>query len=89
MTLFSPCLPACVASRCLQKVYNAYFHGFTALKDLPPIASMQQNEQFSQLLRRLVDEHGAAWGTASEESSGVASLGWGGVAAACHSRGTT
>jgi hypothetical protein len=38
-------------------VYNAYYHGFATLKDLGPIADMQQNDHFVKLLRRLVDEH--------------------------------
>ena len=39
------------------QVYNAYYHGFATLKELPPVADMQQNEQLVRLLRRLVDEH--------------------------------
>ncbi|KAL4853660.1 [3-methyl-2-oxobutanoate dehydrogenase [lipoamide]] kinase [Chlorella vulgaris] len=41
----------------IKKVYNAYYHGFATLKDLGPIADMQQNDHFVKLLRRLVDEH--------------------------------
>ncbi|PSC73841.1 pyruvate dehydrogenase kinase [Micractinium conductrix] len=41
----------------IKKVYNAYYHGFATLKSLAPVTSMQQNEVFVGLLRRLVDEH--------------------------------
>ena len=37
--------------------YNAYYHGFQTLKDLRPVADMQQNDHFVKILRRLVDEH--------------------------------
>jgi len=39
-------------------VYRAYHHAFNVIKDTPPPADMTENEQFSALLRRLVDEHG-------------------------------
>ncbi|EFN56714.1 hypothetical protein CHLNCDRAFT_21859, partial [Chlorella variabilis] len=41
----------------IKKVYNAYYHGFTTLRDLDPISDMQRNDHFVKLLRRLVDEH--------------------------------
>lgn len=41
----------------IKRVYNAYYHGFQTLKDLRPVADMQQNDHFVKILRRLVDEH--------------------------------
>ena len=46
---------ACPPAKQMQ--YNAYYHGFQTLKDLRPVADMQQNDHFVKILRRLVDEH--------------------------------
>ena len=43
----------------IMKVYNAYFHAFTTLRDMPRVESLEDNEKFSKVLKRLVDEHGA------------------------------
>lgn len=42
----------------IKRVYNCYFHAFNTLRTFGPIASLADNEHFSQVLRRLVDEHG-------------------------------
>ena len=46
--------PACPPAK---QVYDAYFHGFTTLKGLPPVTDMAGNDALVRLLRRLVDEH--------------------------------
>lgn len=58
-----PPLPASIASlpslcpSSIAQVYNAYYHGFTTLRDLPPVRDLHQNAALATLLRRLVDEH--------------------------------
>ena len=71
--LFPPQLPKRLARRLLDlqllpyivvtnphigQVYRAYRHAFDTLRDLPAPLSLADNENFSKLLRRLVDEHG-------------------------------
>ena len=41
-------------------MYNAYHHAFEMLRQMPPVQSAADNERLTQVLRRLVDEHGAA-----------------------------
>lgn len=42
----------------IKRVYCAYHHSFNMLRGVPPIATWEENTEFSALLRRLVDEHG-------------------------------
>lgn len=42
----------------IRRVYHAYFHAFNILRAVPVISTWEENATFSQLLRRLVDEHG-------------------------------
>jgi signal transduction histidine kinase len=41
----------------IQQVYQSYRHAFDILRDYPPITDLADNDKFSKLLRRLVDEH--------------------------------
>jgi [3-methyl-2-oxobutanoate dehydrogenase (acetyl-transferring)] kinase len=41
----------------ISHVYQSYRHTFDILRDYPPPQNMAENEKFSSLLRRLVDEH--------------------------------
>jgi len=41
----------------ISHVYQSYRHAFDILRDFPPPQNMAENEKFSSLLRRLVDEH--------------------------------
>lgn len=43
----------------IRRVYDAYFHAFNILRAVPIITTWNENASFSQLLRRLVDEHGS------------------------------
>ncbi len=40
------------------QVYDCYYHAFNTLRNFPPVRTQGDNEHFSQVLRRLVDEHG-------------------------------
>ena len=60
-----------VPHRTVPQVYNAYYHGFTTLRDLDPISDMQRNDHFVKLLRRLVDEHCERRGTQGGVGGGV------------------
>lgn len=42
----------------IKRVYDCYFHAFNELRTFPPVCSLGDNERFSSVLRRLVDEHG-------------------------------
>jgi hypothetical protein len=44
----------------IRRVYEGYFHAFETLRRQPRVASLADNGAFCALLRRLVDEHGAA-----------------------------
>lgn len=46
--------------RC-RRVYNAYHHAFDTLRAMPPVQSAADNERLTQVLRRLVDEHGVTF----------------------------
>ncbi|KAL4529578.1 hypothetical protein Ndes2437B_g08849 [Nannochloris sp. 'desiccata'] len=41
----------------ISRVYQSYRHAFDILRDYPPPQNLSENEKFSSLLRRLVDEH--------------------------------
>jgi len=41
----------------INNVYRAYHYAFETLKNHPPVETLKDNESFSSLLRRLVDEH--------------------------------
>jgi [3-methyl-2-oxobutanoate dehydrogenase (acetyl-transferring)] kinase len=41
----------------INNVYRAYHYAFETLKNHPPVETLKDNETFSSLLRRLVDEH--------------------------------
>ena len=59
-----PCLleehGACVMQRVFifLQVYDAYSHAFDTLHSMPPVQTMEQNAEFTVLLKRLVDDHG-------------------------------
>ena len=42
----------------IKKVYDSYRHAFDTLHNLPQVKTMEQNADFTILLKRLVDEHG-------------------------------
>ena len=42
----------------IKKVYDSYQHAFETLHNLPPVKTVEQNAEFTILLKRLVDEHG-------------------------------
>lgn len=42
----------------IKKVYDSYQHAFDTLHNLPPVKTVEQNAEFTILLKRLVDEHG-------------------------------
>ncbi len=41
----------------IRQVYDAYRHAFDTLTRLDPVENATQNREFTELLRRLVDEH--------------------------------
>ncbi|RMZ55502.1 hypothetical protein APUTEX25_000085, partial [Auxenochlorella protothecoides] len=41
----------------IHRVYTAYFHTLQTLLAVPPVTSLAQNEEFTALLKRLVDDH--------------------------------
>ena len=41
------------------QVYDAYSHAFDTLHSMAPVQTMEQNAEFTVLLKRLVDDHGA------------------------------
>jgi hypothetical protein len=43
----------------IKTVYDAYYHAFNTLIALKPVETAEENEEFTALLMRLVDEHGA------------------------------
>lgn len=42
----------------IKKVYDSYHHAFNTLHKMPPVQTIEQNAEFTVLLKRLVDEHG-------------------------------
>lgn len=42
----------------IKKVYDSYHHAFDTLHQMPPVQTIEQNADFTVLLKRLVDEHG-------------------------------
>ena len=42
----------------IKKVYDSYQHAFDTLHNLPQVKTVEQNAEFTILLKRLVDEHG-------------------------------
>ena len=42
----------------IRKVYDSYQHAFDTLHNLSPVKTVEQNAEFTLLLKRLVDEHG-------------------------------
>lgn len=42
----------------IKRVYDAHYHAFNTLIQLKPVESSEENEFFTGLLKRLVDEHG-------------------------------
>ena len=42
----------------IKKVYDSYQHAFDTLHNLPQVRTVEQNADFTILLKRLVDEHG-------------------------------
>ena len=42
----------------IKKVYDSYQHAFDTLHNLPQVRTVDQNADFTILLKRLVDEHG-------------------------------
>lgn len=42
----------------IKKVYDSYQHAFETLHNLPRVKTVEQNAEFTVLLKRLVDEHG-------------------------------
>lgn len=42
----------------IRKVYDSYQHAFDTLHNLSPVKTVEQNAEFTVLLKRLVDEHG-------------------------------
>lgn len=42
----------------IKKVYDSYHHAFDTLHKRPPVETIEQNADFTLLLKRLVDEHG-------------------------------
>ncbi len=52
---------ACVMRRAFifLQVYDAYSHAFDTLHSMAPVQTMEQNAEFTVLLKRLVDDHGA------------------------------
>ena len=42
----------------IKKVYDSYQHAFETLHNLPKVKTVEQNAEFTVLLKRLVDEHG-------------------------------
>eukprot|EP00891_Asterochloris_glomerata_P004487 jgi/Astpho2/4487/e_gw1.00067.401.1_t len=41
----------------IKKVYDAYSHAFDTLHSMAPVQTMEQNAEFTVLLKRLVDDH--------------------------------
>lgn len=41
----------------IRKVYDSYQHAFDTLHNLSPVKTVEQNAEFTVLLKRLVDEH--------------------------------
>ena len=42
----------------IKRVYDSYQHAFDTLHNWPQISTVEQNAEFTVLLKRLVDEHG-------------------------------
>ncbi len=42
----------------IKRVYDSYQHAFETLHNLPQVKTVEQNVEFTVLLKRLVDEHG-------------------------------
>jgi len=42
----------------IKRVYDSYQHAFETLHNLPQVKTVEQNAEFTVLLKRLVDEHG-------------------------------
>lgn len=42
----------------IRRVYNAYWEAFNRMRDIAPIQTAEDNAAFTQVLRRLVDDHG-------------------------------
>lgn len=42
----------------IKKVYDSYHHAFDTLHKMPSVQTIEQNADFTTLLKRLVDEHG-------------------------------
>ena len=42
----------------IKRVYDSYQHAFETLHNLPQVRTVEQNAEFTILLKRLVDEHG-------------------------------
>jgi Mitochondrial branched-chain alpha-ketoacid dehydrogenase kinase len=46
----------------IKRVYTSYYHAFETLRIQPLVRTLEDNERFCILLRRLVDEHGVLCG---------------------------
>ena len=42
----------------IKRVYDSYQHAFDTLQKLPKVRTVEENSEFTILLKRLVDEHG-------------------------------
>lgn len=45
----------------IKRVYDSYQHAFETLHNLPQVRTVEQNAEFTTLLKRLVDEHGECY----------------------------
>ena len=43
----------------IRRVYHAYWHAFNTMRGMAPVQTAEENAAFTQVLQRLVDEHGA------------------------------
>lgn len=59
-----------VANPHIARVYSSYYHAFNTLRAAPPVTTARENDAFSALLRRLVDEHGGLGQRARERQEG-------------------
>lgn len=41
----------------IKKVYQSYYTAFETLRQLPPVSSLEENANFTALLRKMLDEH--------------------------------
>ena len=44
----------------IKRVYDSYQNAFETLHKMPQVKTVEQNVEFTVLLKRLVDEHGAS-----------------------------